>query len=112
MTDNYLNGGYGYGHAKQALFELILVRFLLAFLKTWITKLTLSSRSQIFPNSEYLASMQMHVEAGEKMPLLRIELPEPRMLPSQLGSEVLCLVSDLFEPIARVLELVQCRYVG
>jgi tryptophanyl-tRNA synthetase len=27
MTDNYLNGGYGYGHAKQALFELILVRF-------------------------------------------------------------------------------------
>jgi hypothetical protein len=56
--------------------------------------------------------MQMHVEAGEKMPLLRIELPEPRMLPSQLGSEVLCLVSDLFEPIARVLELVQCRYVG
>jgi tryptophanyl-tRNA synthetase len=27
MTDNYLKGGYGYGHAKQALFELILVRF-------------------------------------------------------------------------------------
>jgi tryptophanyl-tRNA synthetase len=27
MTDNYLKGGYGYGHAKQALFELILARF-------------------------------------------------------------------------------------
>ena len=27
MTRNYLQGGYGYGHAKQALFELILVRF-------------------------------------------------------------------------------------
>ena len=27
MTDNYLKGGYGYGHAKHALFELILVRF-------------------------------------------------------------------------------------
>jgi tryptophanyl-tRNA synthetase len=27
MTENYLNGGFGYGHAKQALFELILVRF-------------------------------------------------------------------------------------
>ena len=27
MTENYLNGGYGYGHAKQALFELILARF-------------------------------------------------------------------------------------
>jgi tryptophanyl-tRNA synthetase len=27
MTENYLQGGYGYGHAKQALFELILLRF-------------------------------------------------------------------------------------
>lgn len=27
MTANYMQGGYGYGHAKQALFELILVRF-------------------------------------------------------------------------------------
>ena len=27
MTQNYLQGGYGYGHAKQALFELLLVRF-------------------------------------------------------------------------------------
>lgn len=27
MTDNYLKGGYGYGHAKQALFELIVSRF-------------------------------------------------------------------------------------
>ena len=24
MRQNYINGGYGYGHAKQALFELIL----------------------------------------------------------------------------------------
>jgi tryptophanyl-tRNA synthetase len=27
MTTNYLGGNYGYGHAKQALFELILERF-------------------------------------------------------------------------------------
>lgn len=27
MTQNYLKGDYGYGHAKQALFELILLRF-------------------------------------------------------------------------------------
>ncbi|MFM7637296.1 MAG: tryptophan--tRNA ligase [Crocinitomicaceae bacterium] len=27
MTKNYVNGNYGYGHAKQALFELILTRF-------------------------------------------------------------------------------------
>ncbi|UYZ63503.1 tryptophan--tRNA ligase [Hymenobacter weizhouensis] len=27
MRANYLNGGYGYGHAKQALYELILRRF-------------------------------------------------------------------------------------
>jgi len=27
MCENYLNGGYGYGHAKQALFELILTKF-------------------------------------------------------------------------------------
>lgn len=27
MRQNYLNGGYGYGHAKQALYELILKRF-------------------------------------------------------------------------------------
>ncbi|MFD2520499.1 tryptophan--tRNA ligase [Emticicia soli] len=27
MRDNYLRGGYGYGHAKQALFELIWKRF-------------------------------------------------------------------------------------
>ncbi|NVO85144.1 tryptophan--tRNA ligase [Hymenobacter terrestris] len=27
MRQNYLNGGYGYGHAKQALFELIRTRF-------------------------------------------------------------------------------------
>lgn len=27
MRENYLNGGYGYGHAKQALFELILLKF-------------------------------------------------------------------------------------
>jgi tryptophanyl-tRNA synthetase len=27
MRQNYLNGNYGYGHAKQALFELILSRF-------------------------------------------------------------------------------------
>jgi tryptophanyl-tRNA synthetase len=27
MRENYLNGGYGYGHAKQALFELILTKF-------------------------------------------------------------------------------------
>jgi tryptophanyl-tRNA synthetase len=27
MTANYLGGNYGYGHAKQALFELILERF-------------------------------------------------------------------------------------
>jgi tryptophanyl-tRNA synthetase len=27
MRQNYLSGGYGYGHAKQALFELILFKF-------------------------------------------------------------------------------------
>lgn len=27
MTQNYNNGNYGYGHAKQALFELILTKF-------------------------------------------------------------------------------------
>ena len=27
MRSNYLAGGYGYGHAKQALFETILTRF-------------------------------------------------------------------------------------
>jgi tryptophanyl-tRNA synthetase len=27
MRENYLKGGYGYGHAKQALFELILTKF-------------------------------------------------------------------------------------
>ena len=27
MTTNYLQGGYGYGHAKQALFEVILEKF-------------------------------------------------------------------------------------
>jgi tryptophanyl-tRNA synthetase len=27
MRNNYLNGGYGYGHAKQALYELILRKF-------------------------------------------------------------------------------------
>ncbi|NNE02855.1 MAG: tryptophan--tRNA ligase, partial [Eudoraea sp.] len=27
MRSNYLNGNYGYGHAKQALFELILETF-------------------------------------------------------------------------------------
>jgi tryptophanyl-tRNA synthetase len=27
MRTNYLNGGYGFGHAKQALFELILSKF-------------------------------------------------------------------------------------
>lgn len=27
MKENYVRGGYGYGHAKQALFELILTKF-------------------------------------------------------------------------------------
>jgi tryptophanyl-tRNA synthetase len=27
MTANYIGGNYGYGHAKQALFELIVDRF-------------------------------------------------------------------------------------
>jgi tryptophanyl-tRNA synthetase len=27
MKANYENGGYGYGHAKQALFELIIEKF-------------------------------------------------------------------------------------
>ena len=27
MRENYLKGGYGYGHAKQALFETVLERF-------------------------------------------------------------------------------------
>jgi tryptophanyl-tRNA synthetase len=27
MRDNYLKGGYGYGHAKNALFELIMDKF-------------------------------------------------------------------------------------
>jgi tryptophanyl-tRNA synthetase len=27
MRNNYINGGYGFGHAKQALFELILTKF-------------------------------------------------------------------------------------
>ena len=27
MTQNYVNGNYGYGHAKQALYELILTKF-------------------------------------------------------------------------------------
>ena len=27
MRNNYENGGYGYGHAKQALYELILEKF-------------------------------------------------------------------------------------
>jgi tryptophanyl-tRNA synthetase len=27
MRENYLRGGYGYGHAKQALYELILTKF-------------------------------------------------------------------------------------
>jgi hypothetical protein len=56
--------------------------------------------------------MQMHMEAREKMPLLGIELPEPRMFPSHVGPEVLCLVRDLLKPIARALEVIQCRYVG
>ena len=30
MKQNYLGGNYGYGHAKQALFELILERFMAA----------------------------------------------------------------------------------
>ncbi|MBW3545871.1 MAG: tryptophan--tRNA ligase, partial [Bacteroidetes bacterium] len=27
MRQNYLRGGYGYGHAKQALYEIIITRF-------------------------------------------------------------------------------------
>src|SRR5262249_19078395 len=27
MRNNYIKGGYGYGHAKQALFELIIQKF-------------------------------------------------------------------------------------
>jgi tryptophanyl-tRNA synthetase len=27
MTENYVRGGYGYGHAKQALYDLILTKF-------------------------------------------------------------------------------------
>ena len=27
MRGNYLGGNYGYGHAKQALYELILVKY-------------------------------------------------------------------------------------
>ena len=27
MRDNYTAGGYGYGHAKQALYELLITRF-------------------------------------------------------------------------------------
>ncbi|NER13201.1 tryptophan--tRNA ligase [Leptobacterium flavescens] len=27
MRENYLNGGYGYGHAKQALYELLIEKF-------------------------------------------------------------------------------------
>ena len=27
MRQNYLNGNYGYGHAKQALYELIIEKF-------------------------------------------------------------------------------------
>lgn len=27
MRNNYLNGGYGYGHAKQALYELIITKY-------------------------------------------------------------------------------------
>ena len=27
MRQNYLNGGYGYGHAKQALYEVILEKY-------------------------------------------------------------------------------------
>jgi tryptophanyl-tRNA synthetase len=27
MRKNYLEGGYGYGHAKQALYELIISKF-------------------------------------------------------------------------------------
>lgn len=27
MRENYLGGNYGYGHAKQALFELIMEQF-------------------------------------------------------------------------------------
>jgi tryptophanyl-tRNA synthetase len=27
MRTNYINGGYGYGHAKLALYDLILVKF-------------------------------------------------------------------------------------
>lgn len=33
MRQNYLNGGYGYGHAKQALYELILDKYADARLK-------------------------------------------------------------------------------
>ena len=66
----------------------------------------------MFANSEYLPSMQMHVEAREKMPLLRIELTEPRMFPGYGGLELLCLVRDLLEPSARVREVIQRRGVG
>jgi tryptophanyl-tRNA synthetase len=27
MRSNYINGNYGYGHAKQALYEVVLERF-------------------------------------------------------------------------------------
>ena len=33
MRENYLKGGYGYGHAKQALYELILEKYAVARLK-------------------------------------------------------------------------------
>ncbi len=56
--------------------------------------------------------MHMHVESCEKMPLLRIKLPTSRRFPSHLGLEVFCYIRDLLKPIAGLLEIIQCRFIG
>ncbi len=53
MRENYLKGGYGYGHAKAALFEVILASF--------------SKEREIFTYySNNLPELEQKLEAGEK----------------------------------------------
>ncbi len=70
MRDNYRNGNYGYGHAKQALYELILDRFGEARAKF---SYYMSNPDEV-DNALAIGAAKAHQVAGEVLERVRVKL--------------------------------------
>jgi tryptophanyl-tRNA synthetase len=67
MKTNYTNGGYGYGHAKTALYELLLIKFE----KARQTYNTLMANPELIEKQLIIGEAKARKIAQEKLEVVR-----------------------------------------